>query len=389
LSPRVFLKKEIKRRVAFGHPWVYDNEIEKHDPLDDGCIVDVFTYSGQFLGKGYYNSGSTIRVRFITRRNCKLDTDFFSGKIRRAIQLKSLLLEDSDALRIVFGEADGLPGLIVDRFSDWLVVQFNTLGIQLMKKEIIEALILVLKPKGIFEKSEGTSLAKEGLEAKEGWLYGNGPELLPFSLNGISFLADTKGQKTGFFLDQRENRTLLKKYIRGGKGLDLFCYIGAWSMHLASAGAEVTGVDASERAVIQAQKIANMNNFSERLSFVKDDVFSFLETELASGEKRLDFIVLDPPAFVKSAGKIKEAVKAYRELNESCMRLLKTGGILATASCSYHLSGDLFIDMLHSASRNARRGVRLIEMRSQGPDHPVLLSVPETEYLKCAFLLVD
>ena len=382
--------KRTKRLLA-GHLWVFSNEISENlRQYEQGSLVEVCDMHDNFMGKGYINPQSLISVRLLTRENEEINRDFFRRRIEDAITLRQNLLGKRDAVRLVYSEGDYLPGLIVDRYANCLVLQFLTAGMESFRDTVIEILDELINPETIILRNESRIRTLEGVPLYKEVVKGDLRNMPIINEEGILFEIDPyEGQKTGFFLDQRENRTLLKKYIRGGKGLDLFCYIGAWSMHLASAGAEVTGVDASERAVIQAQKIANMNNFSERLSFVKDDVFSFLETELASGEKRLDFIVLDPPAFVKSAGKIKEAVKAYRELNERCMRLLKTGGILATASCSYHLSGDLFIDMLHSASRNARRGVRLIEMRSQGPDHPVLLSVPETEYLKCAFLLVD
>ncbi len=384
----MFLKKEIKRRVAFGHPWVYDNEIEKHDPLDDGCIVDVFTYSGQFLGKGYYNSGSTIRVRFITRRNCKLDTDFFSGKIRRAIQLKSLLLEDSDALRIVFGEADGLPGLIVDRFSDWLVVQFNTLGIQLMKKEIIEALILVLKPKGIFEKSEGTSLAKEGLEAKEGWLYGNGPELLPFSLNGISFLADTKGQKTGFFLDQRENAKRLSDYATGRRVLDVFSYTGNFSFHCINKGARsAILVDSSERALSVAKEIAEINRFSDKCEFIKTNAFDYLRENSLSG---FGLAVIDPPAMAKSPSSKKNALRGYKELNLRVIKSLNDGALIASSSCTQIVSEEDWMRTINDAFHDCKK-LGLVAFRGgQSLDHPEVTSIFETKYLKfCLFHIFE
>lgn len=278
----------------------------------------------------------------------------------------------------------------MDLYERCLVLQFLTAGMEQFKDIILDILDGLLNPEIIILRNDSRVRTLEGMPLHKEVIKGDLQRLPVVQEDGLFFQVDPyEGQKTGFFLDQRENRTTLKKYITGGKGLDLFCYLGAWSMHLASAGAEVVGVDASERAVDRARDIADMNGLGERVSFLKDDVFAFLEKERGSGEKKYDVIVLDPPAFVKSSGKIKEAVKAYRELNEMSMRLIKSGGILATSSCSYHLSREMFTDMLHTAGRNVNRNLRLIGMRSQGPDHPVLLSMPETAYLKCAFLIVD
>jgi len=343
-----------------------------------------------FLGRGYINPRSLISVRLLTRGKEEIDREFVRRRVQSAIALRERLLGKRDAFRLIYSEGDYLPGLIVDAYANCLVLQFLTAGMEEFKGIVIEILNEMLNPEIMVLRNESRIRTLEGLPLYKEVIKGDLQKMPVVEENGLLFEIDPyEGQKTGFFLDQRENRTSLKKFVRGGKGLDLFCYLGAWSMHLASTGAEITGVDASERAVTKAQKIAEMNGFRDRAVFLKDDVFSFLEKELESTEKKYDFIVLDPPAFVKSSGKIKEAVKAYRELNEMSMRLIKPGGILATSSCSYHLSREMFTDMLHSAGKNAERGLRLIEMRSQGPDHPVLLSMPETEYLKCAFLIVD
>jgi 23S rRNA (cytosine1962-C5)-methyltransferase len=255
---------------------------------------------------------------------------------------------------------------------------------------VIELFDEMLNPDIIVLKNESRVRVLEGLARYKEIVKGSFENLPVIRENGLFFEIDPyEGQKTGFFLDQRENRVSLKRYIRAGKGLDLFSYNGAWAMHLASGGAEITCVDSSDRALAQARRNADLNNLNNRIDFVVEDVFAFLEKELRKGEKRYDFIVLDPPAFVKSAAKLKEAVKAYREINEMSMRLIKQGGALVSSSCSYHMGRELFVDVLNAAAKNARRSLRLIELRSQAPDHPVLLSMPETEYLKCAFLLVD
>ena len=386
---KVHLKRT--KRLLGGHLWIFSNEI--YENLKDyavGTLVEVFDMHELFLGIGYINPQSLISIRLLTREKEEINRGFFQRRINDAFNLRKRLLGERDAFRLIYSEGDYLPGLIVDKYANSLVLQFLTAGMEEFKSIIIGVLDDILKPEIMVLRNESRVRTLEGLPLYKDVIKGNLQTLPVIQENGLLFEIDPyEGQKTGFFLDQQENRTILKKYARGGKGLDLFCYLGAWSMHLASAGAEVIGVDASERAVTQAQKIAEMNGLTERTCFLKDDVFSFLEKELASTEKKYDFIVLDPPAFVKSSGKIKEAVKAYRELNEMSMRLIKPGGLLATSSCSYHLSKEMFIDMLNAAGKIARRSLRLIEMRSQGPDHPALLSMPETEYLKCAFLIVD
>jgi len=386
---KVHLKRT--KRLLGGHLWIFSNEI--YENLKDyavGTLVEVFDMHELFLGIGYINPQSLISIRLLTREKEEINRGFFQRRINDAFNLRKRLLGERDAFRLIYSEGDYLPGLIVDKYANSLVLQFLTAGMEEFKSIIIGVLDDILKPEIMVLRNVSRVRTLEGLPLYKDVIKGNLQTLPVIQENGLLFEIDPyEGQKTGFFLDQQENRTILKKYARGGKGLDLFCYLGAWSMHLASAGAEVIGVDASERAVTQARKIAEMNGLTERAFFLKEDVFSFLEKELASTEKKYDFIVLDPPAFVKSSAKIKEAVKAYRELNEMSMRLIKPGGLLATSSCSYHLSKELFSDMLHSAGRNAKRSLRLIGMRSQGPDHPVLLSMPETEYLKCAFLIVD
>ena len=386
---KVHLKRT--KRLLGGHLWIFSNEI--YENLKDyavGTLVEVFDMHELFLGIGYINPQSLISIRLLTREKEEINRGFFQRRINDAFNLRKRLLGERDAFRLIYSEGDYLPGLIVDKYANSLVLQFLTAGMEEFKSIIIGVLDDILKPEIMVLRNESRVRTLEGLPLYKDVIKGNLQTLPVIQENGLLFEIDPyEGQKTGFFLDQQENRTILKKYARGGKGLDLFCYLGAWSMHLASAGAEVIGVDASERAVTQARKIAEMNGLTERAFFLKEDVFSFLEKELASTEKKYDFIVLDPPAFVKSSGKIKEAVKAYRELNEMSMRLIKPGGLLATSSCSYHLSKEMFIDMLNAAGKIARRSLRLIEMRSQGPDHPALLSMPETEYLKCAFLIVD
>lgn len=379
------------KRLHSGHLWIFSNEVrEGLKQYDPGSLVEVYDMHEEFIGVGYINPNSLIAVRLLTREKKSIDRDFLRQRMIDAIRLRERLLNERDACRIIYSEGDYLPGLIADRYGNCLVLQFLTFGMEAMKDIITGLLDELLKPDTIIIRNESRVRTLEGLSLYKEIVKGSIDTLPVISEDGVLFEIDPyEGQKTGFFLDQRDNRVCLKKYIKEGKGLDLFSYNGTWSMHLASAGAEITCVDSSDRAIAQARRNADLNNLNSRIDFAVEDVFAFLEKELRRNEKKYDFIVLDPPAFVKSAGKLKEAAKAYREINELSMRLIRPGGILASSSCSYHMNKDLFADTLTTAARNAGRSLRLIELRSQAPDHPVLLCMPETEYLKCAFLVVD
>ena len=386
---KVHLKRT--KRLHQGHLWIFSNELyESPKKYAPGSLVEVHDMHDVFIGVGYINPNSLISIRLLTKKNEQIDKDFLRRRITAAVSLRRRLIGNRDAYRVFYSEGDYLPGLIADKYGPCMVLQFLTFGMESMKDLVIELMDELLKPQVIIIRNESRVRLLEGLPLYKEVVKGTLEKLPVISEDGVLFEVDPyEGQKTGFFLDQRDNRTGLKRYIKEGKGLDLFSYIGAWAMHLASAGAEITCVDSSEKAIVRTKRNAELNNLEQRVSCSCEDVFSFLEKELRAGEKTYDFIVLDPPAFVKSAGKLKEAVKAYREINALSMKLLKTGGILATSSCSYHLNKALFAEMLHEASQTARRDLRLFELRSQAPDHPILLSMPETEYLKCAFLVVD
>ncbi|MDO8746378.1 MAG: class I SAM-dependent rRNA methyltransferase [Thermodesulfovibrionales bacterium] len=386
---KIHLKRT--KRINDGHLWVFSNELyENPKKYASGSIVELYDMKDAFIGTGYINSQSLISVRILTRDSEPVDKEFFSKCIKDALMLRGKLLGARDAMRLIYSEGDFLPGLIADKYKNCLVLQFLTAGMEAMKESIINLFDEMLTPEVIILRNDGRSRTLEGLALHKEIVKGNLDTLPVINEDGILFeINPYEGQKTGFFLDQRENRIALKNLIKGGKGLDLFCYTGAWSIHLASAGAEVTGIDESEKAVAQAQKNAEINNLQDKAKFIKDDVFVFLKSESQKNEQGYDFIVLDPPAFVKSSSRIKEALKAYRGLNSICMRLMKKGGILATSSCSYHISREMFIDMLKVSARDSGRRIRLLSLRSQSPDHPILLSMPETEYLKCAFLLIE
>ena len=374
-------------RIIAGHAWIFSNELATSPKSrEPGSLVEVYNMKKDFIGVGYINPNSLIAVRLLTREKETIDADFFRKRILNALRYRSMIGIKGDSFRAVFSEGDLLPGLIADKYGDCLVLQFLTLGMEKMKDIIIPLFDEIFSPAAIVLRNDSHSRTLEGLPLSKGVVKGSLPPLPLIHEGDIAFEVDPlAGQKTGFFLDQRENRLALSELVRGGRGLDLFCYAGAWGLQLAGKGAEVTFVDDSESALSQVKSNATRNGVENKCGYKKADVFSFLKEAINAGS-RYDFIVLDPPAFVKSRLKIKEALKGYREINTLAMKLLRDGGILATSSCSYHIEKSIFIDMLRDSARDARKQFRLVECRSQGKDHPVLLSVPETEYLKCAFL---
>jgi len=388
--PKVILKKDIKRRVLTGHPWIYDNEIDKIEgDFHDGDIVYVHTFANQFLGVGYINTKSKITVRILSRKPVEINKEFIHNRISEAIKNRYNIAKES-AYRVVFGEADGLPGLIVDKFGEYLSVQFNTLGINNLKSYVLDSLISLFQPKGIFERTEGSAVKKEALEEFCGWIYGSGPELIPFEINGIKFLADTKGQKTGAFLDQRENAKKLMEFAREKVCLDCFCYTGNFGMHLLSGGAKhVTFVDYSERAIDVAKEIAKLNGFSEdRYDFVVANAFDHLKS-LYEKSRKFDIVVLDPPSFAKSATSRDAAFKGYKEINYRSMRIVKDNGLLATASCTQVVSQSEFESIMVDAAIDAKVILRLIYRGGQPVDHPQVYNILESMYLKFLILQIS
>ncbi|MFN4223780.1 MAG: class I SAM-dependent rRNA methyltransferase [Fervidobacterium nodosum] len=385
---KVMLKKDIKRRILNGHPWIYDNEIEKIEgDFENGDIVHIFTFANQFLGVGYINTNSKITVRILSRKPTEINKEFIKSRINDALKNRYNIVKE-DAYRVVFGEADGLPGLIVDKFGDYLSVQFNTLGINKLKNHIIDVLLENFNPKGIFERTEGSAVKKEGLEEKTEWIYGNGPELIPFEINGLKFLADTKGQKTGAFLDQRENAKKLMEFAEGKECLDCFSYTGNFGMHLLRGGAKhVTFVDYSERAIDVAKEIAKLNNF-QNCTFIVANAFDFLKEEFENSHL-YDIVVLDPPSFAKSASSRDAAFKGYKEINYRSMKILKNNGILATASCTQVVSQKEFEDIIVDAGIDAKVILRMLYRGGQPIDHPQVYNILETMYLKFLILQVS
>lgn len=384
----VRLKKKEERRVLRGHPWVFSNELQEIPAaLAPGEIVDVLDFSGRFVGRGYINPHTLIAVRILTRNREEIDAAFLFQRITAARDLRTRL-GFGESFRAVYSEGDGLPGLIVDKYSDILVVQSLTAGIERLLDIVITVLQEVYSPRAIILKNDTASREIEGLTQEKRVAFGVVPVSVLIEESGIQYKVDVlEGQKTGFFFDQRENRQALKDLVRGRRTLDCFCYLGAWALNAARFGAsEVLGIDSSEKAVLMARENAALNGFS--VNFIMGDVFE----ELRAFEKkreRFGCIILDPPAFVKSRAKVREGLKGYKELNLRAMKMLEPGGLLISCSCSHHIDFELFKEMLIDAAYSADRGVRLLEMRSQARDHPIVLAARETQYLKCAVLLVE
>lgn len=384
----VYLKKGEEKRILEGHPWVFANEVARIDGKDkNGSIVNVYSFNNKFIGQGYINHLSKIIVRILSRNENEIGYEFFRDKIKKAWELRKNLSGFENSCRVVFWEADGLPGLVVDKYSDYLVIQSLTLGIEQRKDLIVKALIEIFNPIGIYERSDVGIREKEGLELFKGILYGKIPEKIEIKENDIKMLVDAMGgQKTGHFLDQKENRAALKDYVKNKRVLDCFSHTGGFSLHAKSYGAkEVVACDISENAINSIKENAKLNNFE--IKTVCDDVFEYLRK--IKGEEKFDVIVLDPPAFTKSADNVKDAIRGYRDINIQALKAIKSGGILVTCSCSHFINADMFINMIRTASISAGVSVRLLELRSQSRDHSVNLYSEESQYLKCAILYVE
>ena len=384
----ILLKKKEDRRIKRGHPWVFSNEVQAL-PADvvPGELVEVRDFAGGFIGRGYANPRSLITVRILTRTREEIDAAFLERRISRARDLRTGL-GFGESFRAVYSEGDGLPGLIVDKYADTLVVQSLTAGIDGMLEMVIAALREAYGPKAIVLRNDVAVRELEGLAQEKRVVLGDAESLVTIEESGIRYRVDVlEGQKTGFFFDQRENRLALRDLVRGRRTLDCFCYVGAWALAAARYGAsEVIGIDSSEKAVALARSNAELNSLSA--TFETGDVFDRLR-ELERRKERFGCIILDPPAFVKSRAKVREALKGYKELNLRAMRILEPSGILVTCSCSHHIDQELFREMLIDAAWSAGRQARVLEMRSQSRDHPALLAARETQYLKCAILQID
>ncbi len=385
---RLVLRKNQDRRVRAGHPWIFSNEVARIEGgPSPGGLVEVQDGRGAFLGRAYYNPQSLICARILTRKHDEVDTSLFVKRLERALRFRETVLPGERTLRVVYGESDFLPGLVVDRYGDFLAVQLLTLGMEARQEELREALERVFAPRGVVRVADSPLRQLEGLPLDRGIWWGEVPERIDVETEGFRLEADLlRGQKTGLFLDQRLNRRLAEGHSAGKRVLDLFCYQGEWALHAARGGAaSVLAVDSSEPALAAAARNAERNGYAGRVALRRADVFDALR-ELERERERFGLIVLDPPALVKSRRHLAAGARAYRELNRAAMTLLEEEGQIVTCSCSHHLEDPLFRQVLLEAARAAHRPFRLLDWRGESPDHPQLLAVPETHYLKCAVL---
>lgn len=376
----IFLKKGEEKRIVAGHSWVYANEVARIEGKDkNGALATVRAFDGRYIGKGYINHASKILVRIFLRGNEEESEELLLSRIRRANDHRRALGYEN-CYRAVFAEADDLPALIVDKYGDYLCVQLLSLGVYLRKAQIVNALVRVFSPKGIYERSDVSVRKKEGLAEETGVLYGEVPERVEIEENGLRMLVSLqKGQKTGYFLDQKENRFAVRRYARGDV-LDCFCNSGGFSLNAALSADCVTALDISEFALENVRENAALNGISN-IRTQCGDVFEVLRAYKAEGRK-FDCIVLDPPAFCKSADEVKDAYRGYKDLNLLAMKLVRPGGYLVTCSCSHYMTFPLFEKMLVEAARSSGRRVQSVETKTQAPDHPSLLCAEETQYLK-------
>jgi len=379
-----------EKRVLAGHPWVYRSEVSTiRGDFAPGEVLDVRDARGRFLGRGYANPASQIFIRLLTRKDEPVDRNFFRRRLEAAAAYRQKIVKNTTAYRVVNAEADFLPALVVDRYGACLVVQFLALGIERFKALLVELLVELFNPLGIYERSDVNVRAREGLAPESGPLFGTVPQFTEIDEGGIRFRVDLHtGQKTGFFLDQRENRRAVAELAAGARVLDCFCYTGGFAVSAALGGAaSVLGVEISGPALALARENAALNGVAERCTFREANAFDILR-QLADEGERFDLVILDPPAFTKSKEALPGAIRGYKEINLRAMKLLRPGGFLVTCSCSYHLTEDLFLSVVMAAASDARRTLRLVELRRQARDHPVLLAAPETYYLKCGIFQV-
>lgn len=386
MAYEIYLKKNEEKRIVAGHSWVYANEVARIDNKDkNGSLATVYSYDGKYIGKGYINHASKILVRIFIRGNETDDEEFYLKRIAQANEYR-LKLGYSDCYRMVFAEADNLPALIIDKYGDILVMQCLSLGIDLRKDLICRCLVKLFSPKGIFERSDVAVRKKEGLQEIKQVLYGAVPDYQTICENGVKMLVDVKnGQKTGYFLDQKENRLTARRYCAGNV-LDCFCNSGGFSLNAATVAQSVTACDISELALQNVRDNAKLNGF-KNIQTLHGDVFEVLRT-FRKEKRQFDTVILDPPAFCKTADEVKDAYRGYKDINLTAMKIVKSGGFLITCSCSHYMTANLFEKMLAEAAKESGRIVRYVETKTQSPDHPSLLSADETQYLKFIVLQV-
>lgn len=386
---KIVLKRKIAARIANGHPWIFGNEVDSmSEGLEGGEIAEVFYHDGKFAGRGYVNPKSQIVARLLTRnKNEQINDAFFLSRIREAWQYRQQLGYVENC-RLIFGEADYLPALIIDKFNDYFVIQTLALGMDKWKPAIVQALETIFSPKGIYERNDVPVRELEGLPQQKGFLSAPFDTRITINENGLKFYVDIEnGQKTGYFLDQQDNRRELKNLVKGADVLGAFCYTGTFELHAGFFGARsVLGLDISAPAVSQAQENAVLNGLQEVVKFQAVNAFDALKAWAKEG-RQYDVVILDPPAFTKSRETIQKAITGYKEINLRGMKLVKKGGFLVTCSCTNLVPPDMFLEIIAMAAKDARRELRQVTFRAQSSDHPIIWGLDNTHYLK--FLIVQ
>jgi 23S rRNA (cytosine1962-C5)-methyltransferase len=385
---KVYLNRKITQRIALGHPWIYNNEVDRiAGPVQQGDIVEVYFFDGQLAGRGYINPESQIIIRLLTRKRDDITPAFFHQKIQAAWDYRKHL-GYTENCRLVFGEADGLPALIIDKFNDYFVMQTLSYGIEVWKDAIVAALKTIFNPKGIYERNDVPVRELEGLAQQKGFLTDPFPTEIMITENDLQFYVNIEtGQKTGYFLDQQDNRRAIQHIVKGADVLGAFTYTGTFEIHAAHYGAKsVLGIDISESAVEQANKNAALNKLDHIVKFEAMNAFDVLKNWGKQG-KKFDVVMLDPPAFTKSRNNIDKAVTGYKEINLRGMQLLRNGGFLVSSSCTNLVSPELFLETIEMAAHDAKKRIRQVTYQSQSSDHPIIWGMENTHYLK--FLIVE
>jgi 23S rRNA (cytosine1962-C5)-methyltransferase len=374
------------KRIRRGHLWVYRSDVSQSPDIEAGSILTVTDETGNFVGQAFYSDSSEIALRFLTTRSETIDRDWWRARLKACAERRASIAKETNAYRLVFSEGDFLSSLIVDVYDGHYVVQTLSQGSERLKTQLVELLVEEFQPRSVLERNDARVRELEGLELRNGVMYGDAPTEIEIHQHGVRFIVSPlSGQKTGAFLDQRENY-LAAKRVAHGRALDCFTFNGGFALHVAGSCESVLGIDIAGDAIAAAERNAGMNN-AENLTFQTANVFDALR-ELASAGERFDTIVLDPPAFTKSRATIKSGARGYKEINLRALKLLNPGGVLVTCTCSYHMSEEMFLGIVADAALDARRRLQIIEKRGQSSDHPVLLGVPETHYLKCVIARV-
>ena len=381
LMQTVNVTKRGADRLRQGHLWIYRSDVLDAADASGGSVVAIKDQKGNFVGQALFSDSSEITLRLLTQSDEPVDREWWRQRLQTAVDRRAGISEDTNAYRIVYSEGDLLPSLIIDRYDDVFVMQNLSQGTEAIKPTLVELLVEEFSPRAVIERNDVKVRSFEGLELVVSTLFGTAPEELQILQHGLRFLvAPLSGQKTGSFLDQRENR-LAAGHLAHGRGLDCFTFNGAFALHLAGRCESVTGIDISADAIAIAQRNAELNDINNA-EFREANVFDALR-ELEQGGERFDTIVLDPPAFAKNRASVKAAARGYKEINLRALKLLNPGGVLVTCTCSYHMSEEMFLELLAAAANDAHRRVQIVEKRTQASDHPILLGMPETYYLKC------